>query len=133
MASRPGLTVAVAGASSLLGTELLRILQSEAFPVIELRPLGDAADVDPASGPDDAAEGPAKSVEYLEEDLPILIAAPESFAGCDVAFLAGSAEQAGRLAKLAFPQVALTVDLSGRFAASADVPLILADVNPAEI
>lgn len=134
MPRRPeGLTVAVTGASSLLGTELLRILQSEAFPVVELRPIADAAELDPANGPDDESEGSARSVEYLEEDLPLIPASPEAFEGCDVAFLAGSAEQAGRLAKLSFPRVALTVDLSGRFAASADVPLILPDVNPAEI
>lgn len=49
-------------------------------------------------------------------------------------FLAGTAAQAGELAKLAFPRgVRLIVDLSGRFADEIDVPLVLTAVNPAAV
>lgn len=52
----------------------------------------------------------------------------------DVLFLAGTAQQAGELAKLAFPLgVRLIIDLSGRFADEPDVPLVLTTVNPAAI
>ena len=113
-----GHVVAVAGASGLLGAEVLKALE-ESFPVGELRAI--------AGG--DAGSEP---VEFREEEVELAPADAKTFDGVDVLFLAGSAKEAGELAKLAFPRgVRLIVDLSGRFADEADVPLILSSVNPA--
>ncbi len=137
MAAGRGRVVAVAGATNLLGTEILRVIESEAFPVAELRPLADAAELEPGTASDESAEAEreigSRTVTFLEDEVPLRMAAPEAFDGCDIAFLAGSAEQAGRLARLSFPRTACTLDLSGRFAGDADVPLIVPEVNAKEI
>lgn len=110
--------VAVAGAAGLLGSEVLRALE-EGFPVAELRAIA-------------GEDGPGEPVEFREEDVELASADAKTFDGVDVLFLAGTAKESGEIAKLAFPRgVRLLVDLSGRFADDADVPLILSSVNPA--
>lgn len=124
-----GWKVAIAGAGSLLGTELLRTLENENAPVEELRPLADVAELDEEIDSDQEEKRAEKTVSWREEDVDIRVASPEQFDGCDLAFLAGTPEQAGRLAKLSFPRCRLTVDLSGRFADSDDVPLVLPETG----
>ena len=127
--------VAVAGATSLVGAELLRVLdETRALEVTELRPLGDAAEVDPQAKPPEEGEDDAEErvVDFREEELPVVVASERAFEGAAVAFLTGTAEQAGRMAKLSFPRVPLTVDLSGRFAGDGDVPLVLPGLNDLE-
>lgn len=135
--------VAIAGAAGILGGELLRMLEESAFGVGELRPLADALELEPQAGSTDSTEGPADDaktdvgpklhVDFLDEEIPLRVASPESFDGCDVVFLAGTPEQAGRLAKLSFLKAACTIDLSGRFAGDEDVPLILPGVNDQDV
>lgn len=116
----PGRVVAVAGASGLLGLEILRVLQDDAFPVTELRPI--------ASGVEEEAH-----VEFFDDEVPLRAPDADVFDGCDVVFLAGAPDQAAEMAKLAFNKARCIIDLSGRFGADEDVPLILSDVNGAEI
>lgn len=112
--------VAVAGASGLLGSEVLRALE-EGFPVGELRAIA-------------GEEGAGEPIEFREEEIDLAPADPKTFDGVEVLFLAGTAKEAAELAKLAFPRgVRLIVDLSGRFADEPDVPLILSSVNPAAV
>lgn len=132
-----GKVVAVVGATSLLGSELLTVLEDSSLGVVELRPLVDAADLETSAsvegeGEDD--EGVAKAaapriVEFRDEEFPVRVASPEAFDGCDAVFLVGDPEQAGRLAKIAFLRTACTIDLSGRFARDEDVPLVLPEIN----
>ncbi len=121
-----GWKVAIAGAGSLLGNELLRTLEAENAPVEDLRPLADVAELEAEPESEGAS---ARTVTWREDDVDVRVASPEAFEGCDVAFLAGTTEQAGRLAKLSFPRCRLTIDLSGRFADSDDVPLVLAETG----
>jgi len=73
-------------------------------------------------------------VEFRGDDVEMLAADAKSLDGVDVLFLAGTAQQAGELAKLAFTRgVRLIIDLSGRFADEPDVPLVLTSVNPAAL
>src|SRR5687768_17794933 len=103
--------VAIAGAGSLLGNELLRALENENAPVGELRALADVAELEAEPESEQAS---ARTVTWRDDDVDVVVASPQAFEGCDVAFLAGTPEQAGRLAKLSFPRCRLTIDLSGR-------------------
>ena len=116
--------VAVAGAAGLLGGELLRVLAEHAFPIGELRPVRETAgeSVDPEGAKTDA-------VAWLEDEVPLRESEAAAYDGADFAFLTGSAEDAGNAAKLAFTRVAVTIDLSGRFADNPDVPLVLAELG----
>lgn len=108
--------IAVAGASGLLGAEILRAVE-ESLPVTEMRPI--------------AAKNETAPVEFRDEDVELFAPDAKSFDGVDVLFLAGTAQQATDLAKIAFPRgVRLIVDLSGRFADEPEVPLVLTTVNP---
>ncbi len=111
-----GLTVAIAGATGVVGREFLRVLEERAFPVEDLRFMAAARSVGKAL----AVAGRSHVVEDL---------AGADFGGVDVAFFsAGSARR--EHARRAAAQGALVVDNSSAFRMDPDVPLVVPEVNP---
>lgn len=127
MAAEGGRVVTVAGASGLLGGELLKVLRELAFPVGEVRPVRDSVET---PGADEAEE---TEVEFDDQPIDLIDPSPKVYEGADLAFFAGSSDDAGNAAKLSIARVPLSVDLSGRFADNTDVPLVLAEVNAAAL
>jgi aspartate-semialdehyde dehydrogenase len=109
--------VAIVGATGAVGRELLRCLEDLDVPFGEVRLLSSAR----SSGQTLHVRGQAVVVEELGED---------SFAGCDLALFAASAEVARRFAPIAVRAGALVVDNSSEFRMHADVPLVIPEINP---
>jgi aspartate-semialdehyde dehydrogenase len=113
------LTVAVVGATGVVGQEMLRILEERNFPVGKLKVL---------AAPNEAGT----LVRFRGEDYVVEGAAPESFEGCQIALFA-----AGDVVKWLGPEAvkrgAVVVDNSNTFRMDPKVPLVVPEVNPEDV
>jgi len=112
--------VAVVGALGMVGTEMIRTLEARNFPVAELRPL----DVP-------ALEG--REVDFCGRKVPAQVACEDNFAGIDIAIFSAGAEASKELAPLAVRQGAVVVDNSSAWRMDPAVPLVVPEVNPADL
>jgi len=113
------LTVAVVGATGVVGQEMLGILEERNFPVNKLKAL---------AAPNEAGS----IVRFRGEDLVVEAAAPESFEGCQIAlFAAGEVVQ--WLGPEAVKRGAVVIDNSNTFRMDPTVPLVVPEVNPEDV
>ena len=111
--------IAVVGVSSLIGSALIEELRARKFAYAELHALDDERNVGTALNDEEAK-------------LPVGDVAAFDFSRVDLAFFCGRAALSERYAQGA-AQHAWVIDGSAVFRARADVPLVAADVNPAEL
>jgi aspartate-semialdehyde dehydrogenase len=109
-------SVVVVGATGLVGTTLLRVLEERRFPVARLR-LG-------ASG---QADG--RTAEFAGERLPIEAVDERLFDGAEVAFFAAGNDVSLRYAPVAVRSGAYAIDKSSAFRMDPAVPLVVPEVN----
>jgi aspartate-semialdehyde dehydrogenase len=114
MMAREGVVVAVVGATTLVGEELVRLLGDRQFPAAGLRLLGTS-----------------RTAGRQIEDATIALLGPSSFDGVDVAFFAAGPAVAGEFVGTALRAGAHVVDASSRFRLEATVPLVVPEVNAA--
>jgi len=110
------LTVAVVGATGVVGQEFLRILEERAFPVKRLVALASKRSV----GRHVTFAGEEVAVEDLDET---------DFGGVDVAFFSAGGDRSLEHAPRAAQAGALVVDNSSAFRMDPDVPLVVPQVN----
>jgi len=109
--------VAILGATGMVGSTLLRVLEERAFPLDELRLL--------------ASERSAGTVvPYAGQDLAVQAVEPRSFDGIDIAIFSAGATRSREWAPVAIAAGAVVVDNSSAFRMDDGVPLVVADVNP---
>ena len=108
--------MAVVGATGAVGQEFLRLFESRAFPVGDLRLLA-------------SARSAGRSAAFAGETHPILEATPDAFAGVDVAFFSAGATRSKALVPAALEAGALVVDNSSAFRMRDDVPLVVPEIN----
>src|SRR5262245_52431630 len=77
-ASTRPLTVAVVGATGLVGRTMVAVLGERGFPVGELRPLASRSD--------------GRTVVFGDREWPVAVATPGSFEGVDVAIFSAGGE-----------------------------------------
>jgi aspartate-semialdehyde dehydrogenase len=104
--------VAVVGATSLVGEEIVRLLADRQIPVDELRLLGSA-----------------RTAGRKLEDATIRLVGPDAFGGVDLAFFAAGPTVAGAHAADAMRAGARVVDTSSRYRLDESVPLVVPEVN----
>jgi len=109
-------SVALLGATGLVGRTALRILEERGFPVRELRPL--ASD-----------RGGARTVRFRGADVPVLPVGPEAFEGVDLALFACANAISEQWAPVARAAGARVVDNSSAFRYHPEVPLVVPEVN----
>ncbi len=109
--------VAVAGATGVVGREMLKVLEEREFPVSELVPLAS-----------ERSEG--HTLSYRGEELTVRRLKPESFDGVDIALFSPGASVSREFAPYAARAGAVVVDNSSAFRMDADVPLVVPEVNP---
>jgi aspartate-semialdehyde dehydrogenase len=117
--TRQPLTVAVVGATGLVGRTMIQVLLERGFPVRELRLM--------ASG---RSAGGTTSVGRV--DYPVIEATPKAFAGVDIAMFSAGASVAQELAPAAVRQGATVIDNSNAWRMDPTVPLVVSQVNPAD-
>ena len=113
--TRP-LTVAVVGATGVVGTTMIRVLEERELPVGELRPL--------------ASRGDGRTVSFRGRTIPVDEATPIAFEGVDLALFSAGASVSASLAPEAARRGALVIDNSSQWRMHEGVPLVVVEVNP---
>jgi aspartate-semialdehyde dehydrogenase len=111
------LTVAVVGATGVVGRTMIQILSERKFPVGELRLL--------ASG-----RSAGKTVSAGGQTLTVGEAVPEAFEGVDIALFSAGTDVSRQLAPEAAKRGATVIDNSNAWRMEPSVPLIVSQVNP---
>ena len=115
-----GKVVAILGATGVVGTQMLECLEERDFPVEKLVPLASARSV-------------GKTVRFRGEDVAVQLACPDAFEGVDVVLGAAGDEAAKELLPEAAKRGAVCVDNSHAFRLDEDVPLVVPEINAADI
>jgi aspartate-semialdehyde dehydrogenase len=115
--NRQPLTVAVVGATGVVGRTMIQILNEREFPVDDLRLL--------ASG-----RSAGRSVMVDGRTLEIAEAVPDAFEGVDIALFSAGADVSRELAPAAVARGATVIDNSSAWRMDPNIPLVVSQVNP---
>jgi aspartate-semialdehyde dehydrogenase len=113
-------TVAVVGATGVVGRTMVSVLGERGFPMGELRLL--------ASG-----RSAGRTVEVDGRTLEIREATPDAFDGVDIALFSAGADTSKALAPQAAARGATVIDNSSAWRMDPDVPLVVSQVNPEDL
>lgn len=112
--------VGVLGATGAVGGVVLEILEERDFPLRDLIPLA-------------SSRSAGGTVKFRGQDLTVREATPEAFAGIDVVFSAVGSDVSRQLAPHAVEAGAVVIDKTSAWRYDDDVPLVIPEVNPADI
>ena len=115
-----GVRVGLMGATGLVGTEMLRILEERAFPVSELRAYASTRSL-------------GRKLPFAGGEVECEVLAPGCFDGLDFVIVDVDDPLAEEWAPLAAAAGAKVVDNSAAFRSDPDVPLVVAEVNPDDV
>jgi len=119
MTSR-SLTVAVVGATGVVGGTMIRTLVERRFPLGELRLLAS-----------ERSAGRSVAVDGVEHA--VAEATPEAFEGVDIALFSAGGSTSSRLAPEAARRGATVIDNSSAWRMDPSVPLVVSQVNPDDL
>jgi aspartate-semialdehyde dehydrogenase len=120
MSHRAPLTVAVVGATGVVGRTMIQVLTERGFPVGELRLL--------ASG-----RSAGRMVTVGDRTIQVDEAVPEAFDGVDIALFSAGADISLALAPEAAARGATVIDNSNAWRMDPSVPLVVSQVNPDDL
>lgn len=109
-------TVAVLGATGLVGSHLIHILESRQFPVKTLKPLA-------------SSRTAGSTVRFCGEDITVEEATPEAFEGVDIVLASAGGNISKALAPEAVKRGCVVIDNTSCFRLDDNVPLVVAGVN----
>jgi len=112
--------VAVAGATGMVGRQMLYVLEERGFPVKSLKPLA-------------SERSKGKVVTFKGEQIPVEVLAEDSFKGVDVALFSAGGGTSKQFAPFAAKDGCVVVDNSSAWRMDPEVPLIVPEVNPKDI
>ena len=113
--------VAVVGATGQVGREILQIMAERDFPADEIVALASEKSI-------------GAEVSYGDDDvLTVADAAKYNFRGCDLVLMAIDSEKTAAIAERALEAGAVVIDSSSCFRMNPDVPLVVPEVNAAEL
>ena len=113
-------SIAVVGATGAVGRVFLDALEDRNFPVNDIRLCASERSV-------------GKTLKCMGEDIAVELATPELFGEVDFVFISASGDVSRALAPVAAKQGALVIDDSSAFRMNADVPLVVPEVNGADV
>ena len=118
--TRKPLTVAVVGATGVVGGTMIRILLEREFPFGDLRLLASARSA--------GSEIDVAGVSYTVRE-----ATPEAFDGVDIALFSAGGDTSKALAPEAAKRGATVIDNSSAWRMDPTVPLVVSQVNPDDL
>ena len=118
-AYRRPLSVAVVGATGVVGKTMIQVLVEREFPLQEIRLL--------ASG-----KAPGRTIEYGGRQLPVGEATHHAFDGIDIALFSAGTDVSRDLAPQAAEHGAVVIDNSNAWRMDPTVPLVVSQVNAAD-
>ena len=110
-------TVAVVGATGVVGREMLRTLERRNFPAKRVVALA-------------SERSAGKKLEYRGTALTVETLGPDSFKGVDIALFSAGAGTSKEFSPIAAASGAIVVDNSSAWRMDPDVPLVVPEVNP---
>ena len=120
MTNRMPLTVAVVGATGLVGGTMMRVLEERAFPIAELRPLA-------------TARSAGRTLRFRREPVDVAEATADAFNGVDIALFSAGSGTSRDLAPVAVARGATVIDNSSAWRMEPRVPLVVSQVNPDDL
>lgn len=115
-----GYRVAVVGATGAVGQKMIETLADRDFPIKELKLLS-------------SKRSAGKVVLYKGKDIVVEEATPESFENIDIALFSAGGSVSKALAPEAVKRGAVVVDNTSAYRMDPDVPLVVPEVNEADI
>src|SRR3989339_822177 len=109
-------TVAVVGATGVVGTEMIKTLEQRKFPISHLIPLASSRSI-------------GKSIEYNGDHIDIDVLNEDSFKGVDFALFSAGSSISEKFAPIAAKAGAICIDNTSFFRMHDDVPLVVPEVN----
>ncbi|HEX9007510.1 MAG TPA: aspartate-semialdehyde dehydrogenase [Bacteroidota bacterium] len=113
-------TVAVAGATGLVGRKMIQVLEERKFPVGKLRLLA-------------SRRSAGTALQFNGRPHPVEELTPSSFAGVEIALFSAGAAVSKEFAPHAVKAGTLMIDNSSAFRMDPAVPLVVPEVNRAKI
>ena len=118
--TRQSLTVAVVGATGVVGRTMTQVLLEREFPVGELRLLA-------------SERSAGKTVSIDGHTHEVALATPEAFDGVDIALFSAGAGASRELAPVAAARGATVIDNSSAWRMDPLIPLVVSQVNPDDL
>jgi aspartate-semialdehyde dehydrogenase len=112
--------VAIVGATGAVGVEMLRVLERRNFPVASLRAFS-------------SKRSAGRKISFLGETIIVEELTPQSFRGADIALFSAGGEVSREYAPIARRAGAVVIDNSSIFRMEADVPLVIPEINGADV
>jgi aspartate-semialdehyde dehydrogenase len=112
--------VGILGATGAVGREMMNILEERNFPINELRLLASPRSV-------------GKKLTFKGEEITVQLADENAFEGLDIVLGAASNAVAKQLAPAIVKAGAVFVDNSSAFRMCDDVPLVIPEINAADV
>ncbi|MBX3176133.1 MAG: aspartate-semialdehyde dehydrogenase [Candidatus Hydrogenedentes bacterium] len=112
--------VAVAGATGVVGQQMLRVLEERDFPIASIKLLA-------------SARSAGKTLTFKGEELPVEELTEDSFKGVDVALFSAGGGTSKHFAPFAAKDGCVVVDNSSAWRMDPEVPLVVPEVNPGDI
>ncbi|HTK81224.1 MAG TPA: aspartate-semialdehyde dehydrogenase [Bacteroidota bacterium] len=113
-------SVAVVGATGLVGRKMVEVLEERRFPVGSLRLLA-------------SAKSAGKKIRFQGKDVEVRELRPTSFEGIELAFFSAGASVSKEFAPHIVAAGGLMIDNSSSFRMDDAVPLVVPEVNPHDI
>ena len=112
--------IAVVGATGAVGVEILRVLERRNFHVASLKLLASKRSV-------------GKSLEFKGKPYKVEELTADAFKGIDIAFFSAGASRSREFVPSAKAAGAVVIDNSSAFRMDPNTPLVVPEVNPADL
>ncbi|MDP8234002.1 MAG: aspartate-semialdehyde dehydrogenase [Candidatus Saelkia tenebricola] len=109
--------VAVAGATGVVGREMINVLEESGFPVKKLLPLASERSL-------------GKEVNFKGNKIKVELLGEDSFKDIDIALFSAGASISKKIAPFAVQSGGVVIDNSSAFRMDKEVPLVVPEVNP---
>ncbi|ABW68024.1 aspartate-semialdehyde dehydrogenase [Desulfosudis oleivorans] len=109
--------VAVAGATGVVGGQMLACLEERNFPIKSIKMLASSRSV-------------GKKLRFKGEDVPVEELTEESFKDVDIAFFSAGGGPSKKFAPIAAQDGCVVIDNSKTWRMDPDIPLVVPEVNP---
>lgn len=110
-------SVAVLGATGLVGREMIKTLEQRDYPVSRLKPLA-------------SPRSAGSKVVFRGEEITVEAVSENSFSNVDIALFSAGGSASRKWAPVAANAGAVVIDNSSAWRMDADVPLVVPEVNP---
>src|SRR5580693_9010986 len=115
-----GFHVAIVGATGAVGAELIQLLEQREFPLRGLKLLA-------------SPKSAGKVLKFKGEEIVVEALSKDSFKSVDIALFSAGASTSREYAQHAVSAGAVVIDNSSAFRMEPDVPLVVPEINPADI